>query len=110
MQKKLILLRCVDQTMSNEMAASQNPIQGSLFGENEHIDINDAEKLNTSKTSNGNLSHQQLEEDASLRPRIKQTAKNPNQIIDLDDLYYANAWLNEIERLGLLPIKAHVQI
>ena len=39
MQKKLILLGCVDQTVSNEMAASQNPIQGSLFGENEHIDI-----------------------------------------------------------------------
>ncbi len=67
------------------MAASQNPIQGSLFGENEHIDINEAEKLNSLKTSNGNLSHQQLEEDASLRPRIKQTAKNPNQIIDLDE-------------------------
>ena len=85
MQKKLILLGCVDQTVSNEMAASQNPIQGSLFGENEHIDINEAEKLNISETSNGNLSHQQLEEDASLRPRIKQTAKNPNQIIDLDE-------------------------
>ena len=67
------------------MAASQNPTQGSLFGENEHIDINDAEKLNSSKTSNGNLSHQQLKEDASLRPRIKQTPKNPNQVIDLDE-------------------------
>ena len=68
------------------MAASQNPIQGSLFGENEHTDINEAEKLNSSETSDGNLSHQQLEEDASLRPRIKQTAKNPNQIIDFDEL------------------------
>ena len=46
MQKKLILLRCIDQTVSNEMAASQNPIQGSLFGENEHSDINEAEKFN----------------------------------------------------------------
>ena len=64
------------------MAASQNPIQGSLFGENEHIDINDAENLNSSKTSNGNLSHQQLKEDASLRPRLKQTPKHPNQVID----------------------------
>ncbi|AIQ98291.1 DNA mismatch repair protein MutS [Prochlorococcus sp. MIT 0801] len=71
--------------MSNEMAASQNPIQGSLFGENEHIDINDAERLNSSEASNGNLSHQQLEEDASLRPRIKQTAKNQKQIIDFDE-------------------------
>ena len=85
MQKKLILLGCVDQTVSNEMAASQNPIQGSLFGENEHIDINEAEKLNSSETSNGNLSYQQLEKDASLRPRIKQTAKKQNQIIDLDE-------------------------
>ena len=67
------------------MAASQNPTQGSLFGENEHIDINDAENLNSSKTSNGNLSHQQLKEDASLRPRLKQTPKNPNQVIDLDE-------------------------
>ncbi|WP_038655532.1 DNA mismatch repair protein MutS [Prochlorococcus sp. MIT 0801] len=67
------------------MAASQNPIQGSLFGENEHIDINDAERLNSSEASNGNLSHQQLEEDASLRPRIKQTAKNQKQIIDFDE-------------------------
>ncbi len=66
------------------MAASQNPIQGSLFGGNEHSDINEDEKLNRSKTSNVNLSHQKLKEDASLRPRIKHTAKNPNQIIDLD--------------------------
>ena len=44
------------------MAASQNPTQGSLFGENEHIDINEAKKLNSSKTSNGNLSNQQLED------------------------------------------------
>ena len=85
MQKKLILLGCIDQTVSNEMAASQNPIQGSLFGENEHIDINDAEKLNSSKTSIGNLSNQQLEEDASLRPRIKQTPKNPNLLLGLDE-------------------------
>ena len=67
------------------MAASQNPIQGSLFGENEHSNIDEAEKLNSSGPSNENLSHQQLKEDASLRPRIKQTAKSPNQIIDLGE-------------------------
>ncbi len=67
------------------MAASQNPIQGSLFSEIEDSDINEAEKLNSSETSNGSLSHQQLQEDASLRPRIKHTAKDPNQIIDLDE-------------------------
>ena len=69
MQKKLILLRCIDQTVRNEMAASQNPIQGSLFGGNEHSDINEADNHNSEETSNGNLSHQQLQEDASLRPR-----------------------------------------
>ena len=65
------------------MAASQNPIQGSLFGENEHSNIDEAEKLHSSGPSNENLSHQQLKEDASLRPRIKQTPKNPNQLFDL---------------------------
>ena len=85
MQKKLILLRCIDETVRNEMAASQNPIQGSLFKENEHRNISDAKKLNSSEPSNGNLSNHQLKEDASLRPRIKHTAKNPNQIIDLDE-------------------------
>ena len=60
MQKKLILLRCIDQTVSNEMAASQNPIQGSLFGGNEHSDNNEAEKLHCSETSNENLLHQNV--------------------------------------------------
>ena len=50
--------------MRNEMAASQNPIQGSLFGENESSEINEAQKLKSSDTSNGNLSQQQLKEDA----------------------------------------------
>ena len=68
------------------MAASQNPIQGSLFGGNECSDINEADKLKRSEPSNGNLSHQQLKEDASLRPRIKQTAKTHlNQMIDLNE-------------------------
>ncbi|WP_413678756.1 DNA mismatch repair protein MutS [Prochlorococcus sp. MIT 0916] len=67
------------------MAASQNPIQGSLFAGNEHQDTNDTEQLNSSKTSNENLSHQQLKDDASLRPRIKKTSKDPNKIIKLDE-------------------------
>ncbi len=67
------------------MAASQNPIQGSLFGGNEDIHIDEEEKFKTSDISQETLSHQQLKEDASLRPRIKQTAKSPSQRIDLDE-------------------------
>ncbi len=93
MQKKLILLRWIDETVRNEMAASQNSIQGSLFWGTEHSDISEAEKLNSSESSNGNLSHQQLKEDASLRPRIKQTAKNPNQIFDLNE--FSNVEIEE---------------
>lgn len=45
------------------------------LGGNEESDLNKAEKLKGSERSNVNLSHQQLKEDASLRPRIKQTPK-----------------------------------
>ena len=93
MQKKLTLLRCIEKAVRNEMAASQNPIQGSLFKGNEHNDISEAEKFNSSETSNRNLSNQQLKEDALLRPRIKLTAKNPNQIIDLDE--FSNVEIEE---------------
>ena len=88
------------------MAASQNPTQGSLFGENEHIDINDAEKLNSSKTSNGNLSNQQLEEDASLRPRIKQTPKNPHQVIDID----VCLWDERLSTVGAFNLSSQLDI
>ncbi len=71
------------------MAASQNPIQGSLFEESNQSNNNDADKLNISNRSNEDLSHQQLKEDASLRPRIKKTPKNSNQMIDLDEFSYA---------------------
>ena len=70
------------------MAASPNPIQGSLFEGNNKSVINESEQLDSSKTSNEDLSHQQLKEDASLRPRIKKTAKNPNPIINLDGFSY----------------------
>ncbi len=71
------------------MAASQNPIQGSLFGANEKSGGNETEHLISSKTSNENLSHQQLKDDASLRPRRKNTSKNRNQKIDLDAFSHA---------------------
>ena len=63
------------------MAASQNPIQGSLFGSNEHSNIHEKEEINNSKKSNQNLSNQQLKDDALLRPRLKKTSKNLNKII-----------------------------
>ena len=53
------------------MAASQNPIQGSLFESDKENEINEVEQIKTSKTSNENLSNQQLKYDAALRPRKK---------------------------------------
>ena len=70
--------------MSDSMAASQNPIQGSLFGGEKQHGCDAVGQTNTSKTSNDNLSNQYLKDDASLRPRIKKTSKNPNQISDSD--------------------------
>ncbi len=75
------------------MAASQNPIQGSLFEVDKESQINEDEQINTSRTSNENLSNQQLKDDASLRPRIKKKNKNPNQINDLDQ--FANAAIED---------------
>ncbi|WP_269623846.1 DNA mismatch repair protein MutS [Prochlorococcus marinus] len=67
------------------MAASQNPIQGSLFGEKKLVETNEVQQTNTSNTSNENLSNQQLKDDAALRPRIKKTSKNANPNIDQEE-------------------------
>ncbi|MBW3042894.1 DNA mismatch repair protein MutS [Prochlorococcus marinus] len=67
------------------MAASQNPIQGSLFGGNEQSCINESEQANTSKIDNESLSHQQLKDDASRRPRLKKASTEPNKITDIDE-------------------------
>ncbi len=55
------------------------------MGGDEQRDINETNQINTAEKSKKNLSDEQLKNDASLRPRIKQTAKNQNQIIDLDE-------------------------
>ena len=71
------------------MAASHNPLQGSLFEgkENDHeLEILENE---SSKSSKENLSTQQLKEDASIRPRKKKAIKNVNQINQLDSLSIA---------------------
>ena len=58
------------------MAASQNSLQGSLFeGDSAPLTTKD-QKAPSSKTSEENLTNQQLEEDALLRPRLKKKAKN----------------------------------
>ena len=67
------------------MAASQNPIQGSLFGESEESSINEAQPNSISQITSENLSQQQLKEDASRRPRLKKSSTNPNKINDLEE-------------------------
>ena len=66
------------------MAASQNPIQGSLFESDRESEINEVEQIKTSKTSNENLSNQQLKDDAALRPRKKKNQQHVNQNIDFN--------------------------
>ena len=68
------------------MAASQDPLQGSLFQENKQGNSNRTEQANTEKKPKEDFSNKQLKSDASLRPRVKKTPKNPNPIIDLDGL------------------------
>ncbi len=75
------------------MAASPKPVQGSLFeGENESVRDETEETIN-STISNENLSNQQLEDDASLRPRLKKICKNQNPKIDLDE--FSNSEIEE---------------
>ena len=64
------------------MAASQNPLQGSLFVQSEQKGLSEAEQIQNAKISNQNLSNQQLKEDASRRPRTKKTSQSPNQVSD----------------------------
>ena len=75
------------------MAASQNPLQGSLFGGNDQSNIDKTKKLSDSELSNENLSLQQLKDDASLRPRIKKIPKHQNQHFDVDD--FSNSEIDE---------------
>ena len=67
------------------MAASPNPLQGSLFSEKEQKEIDSIEKSHNSEKITENLSNQQLKNDASLRPRLKKSQKNKVKAIDLDD-------------------------
>ena len=67
------------------MAASPNPLQGSLFSEKEQKDFDSIEETQNRKVINENLSNQQLKDDATRRPRRKKDLTDQNKIIDLDD-------------------------
>ncbi len=67
------------------MAASQNPIQGSLFEENKQKDFNEAQQTLTAKSSNNNLSNKELVEDSSLRPRKKKKSEKQDQVTNLEE-------------------------
>ncbi|WP_269616345.1 DNA mismatch repair protein MutS [Prochlorococcus marinus] len=64
------------------MAASPNPIQGSLFEEKEPSVLSKNEQDETLDISNENLSNHQLKNDALARPRVQRGPQKANQIID----------------------------
>ena len=61
------------------MAASPNPLQGSLFEKEENIIENVQEQTNFQREDNEKLSDQALKKDANLRPRSKQTFEKTNR-------------------------------
>ncbi len=68
------------------MAASQNPLQGSLFKGEEKPSDPKTHENNSSKISNDNLANQQLKDDAKLRPRSKKTNTSTKKLKNIDGL------------------------
>ena len=66
------------------MAASPNPLQGSLFQSEEKSQIINDQEIQSSNLSNEKLENKVLKDDAKLRPRSKQTNKNQYQINTVD--------------------------
>jgi len=66
------------------MAASPNPLQGSLFKSDETSSCEDIHETNSSNVSRERLANQELKDDAQLRPRSKKSKKNQTQINNLD--------------------------
>ena len=66
------------------MAASPNPLQGSLFKSEETSSGVNSNEKNSSKLSSERLANKELSDDANLRPRSKQTKKNQTQVKNLD--------------------------
>ena len=75
------------------MAASPKTTQGSLFEEKEEINIIESERTKNSSALPKNLSNQQLEEDALLRPRTNKISKYQNQILNPDE--FSNTKIEE---------------
>ena len=67
------------------MAASQSPMQGSLFAEDEKPATERTEKNKLSPITNEELSTQQLKDDAKIRPRSKKNNKSQNTTNSLDE-------------------------
>ncbi len=68
------------------MAASPNPLQGSLFKSEKASSGVEGNSKKSSNPSNERLGNQELKDDAYLRPRSKKTSKQENQINNLDGL------------------------
>lgn len=66
------------------MAASPNPLQGSLFRNEKESPSVEADKNKSSNPSSERLNNQELQDDAYLRPRSKKTSKQQNQINNFD--------------------------
>jgi len=66
------------------MAASPNPLQGSLFQSEESSSAAKAQEYKSSNHSSEKLTNQELKDDAYLRPRSKNTKKHQNEINNLD--------------------------
>ncbi len=68
------------------MAASPNPLQGSLFKSDSSPSSVDPNEKNSSNLQNERLANQELKDDAQLRPRSQKTKKTKYQINHLNDL------------------------
>ena len=68
------------------MAASPNPLQGSLFNSEDTSSDEDSQVTRSTYLSTERLANQELKDDAQLRPRSKKTKNNQNQINNLDGL------------------------
>ncbi len=66
------------------MAASQNPLQGSLFEEKDNTCNENCEQKKSPIIFDETLSNKQLKEDASSRPRDGNTSKKSKDINDLE--------------------------
>ena len=67
------------------MAASPNPLQGSLFKGEKTSSVVNTQENQSSNLLNERLENQELKDDAQLRPRSKKTKNTTYQINNLDE-------------------------